>query len=221
MTSDDLAEVLIAHLPAAAVTWIETARTRMAAAPGVIHELFPAVGRCCGRAALRTGQDTIRGWTVDDAVRSLLLGMLPLPTPQLLITVRQLYSNGDAAERRGVLRALTLLGQRPDFGAGGVPIVTDALRTNDPRLIGAALGDYAVTYLDDTEYRQAVLKCVFYGIPLTDVAGLSERADTDLVRSLRNYALERETAGRGVPADVRSFIGESQERTRARAIQAP
>jgi L-ribulose-5-phosphate 3-epimerase len=219
MMTDDLAEVLIACLPAAAVTWIEAARSRMAFAPDVIYELFPAAGRCCGRGALRTGHHAIRGWTVDDAARSLLLAMLP--TPRLLVTVRELYSNGDAAERRGVLRALTILDQRPGIGGAGVPIVTDAIRTNDSRLIGAALGNYAVRYLDDAEYRQAVLKCIFYGIPLAGVAGLSERADAELVRSLRNYALERETAGRDVPAEVRSFIEDFEERTRARAIQAP
>jgi hypothetical protein len=212
MTGDDLSAVLIAHLPPAALTWIESARAKVAVAPAVIGELFPAVGRCCGRAALRSGHAAIRGWTVDDAGRCLLLAMLPLPAPQLLVTVRELYTNGDAAERRGVLRALTLLGRRPGFGASGVPIVTDALRTNDPRLIGAALGDYAVAYLGDADYRQAVLKCVFYGIPLAGVAGLSQRADAELLRSLRNFALEREAAGRDIPADVRSLIEGPQVR---------
>lgn len=221
MTADDLSRALLAHLPAPAVTWVGKARAKMAADPAAIYELFPGAGRCCGRDVLKTADHAIRGWTVDDAVRCLLLAMLPLPGPRMLVTVRELYSAGDAAERRGVLRALSLLGQRPGFGAGGVPLVSDAIRTNDLRLIGAAMGDYAATYLDDAEYRQAVLKCVFCGIPLAGVAGLSHRADAELVRSLRTYALEREAAGRGVPADVRSFIDSSLERTWARAIPAP
>ncbi|HEX6520491.1 MAG TPA: EboA domain-containing protein [Streptosporangiaceae bacterium] len=221
MTSDDLARALIADLPAAAARWLDMAGATVVAVPEAMPELFPAVGRCCGRHALRTECSTIRGWTVDDAVRCLLLSMMPLPTSDLLEMLRELYSAGDAAERRGVLRALPLLDERPDFGAGAVPIVADAIRANDPRLISAALSEYAARYLDNAGYRQAVLKCVFCGIPLTDVAGVRERTDAELVRALMDYVREREIAGRDVPADVRAFIEHSTGRTRARANTAP
>jgi hypothetical protein len=89
-----------------------------------------------------------------------------------------------------------------DIGARGLPIVRDALRTNDTRLVAAALGPYAAEHLDAPAYRQGVLKCVFMGIPLAGIHGLDRRADDELARMLRAYAEERMAAGRAVPADV-------------------
>jgi hypothetical protein len=124
----------------------------------------------------------------------------------LAAALTRLYRQGDASERRGVLRALHPLDEHRDLGAMALPIVEDALRTHDPRLITAALGDYAARHLGAHAYRQAVLKCVFTGIPLADVRGLDERADAELTRMLADYAHERLAAGREVPPDVRSLI---------------
>jgi hypothetical protein len=87
-------------------------------------------------------------------------------------------------------------------GDAGVPLLHDALRTNDSRLVTAALGPYGVSWLDAPAYRQAVLKCVFMGIPLAGISGLDQRTDDELRRMLREFAAEREAAGRPVPEDV-------------------
>ena len=52
----------------------------------------------------------------------------------------RLYRHGDAAERRAVSCALHLLAVGD---AGVLPLVEDALRTNDTRLVAAAVGPYA------------------------------------------------------------------------------
>ena len=75
----------------------------------------------------------------------------------------ELYRYGDAAERRGMLRALPFL----ELGDRGLGLTDDAIRTNDTRLIAAALGPYATEHLPDAGYDQAVLKCVFVGVPIT------------------------------------------------------
>ncbi|HYS36788.1 MAG TPA: EboA domain-containing protein [Pseudonocardiaceae bacterium] len=137
---------------------------------------------------------------MDDGVRALLL--VALPTDLVVGELTHLYQHGDAAERRAVLRALPLL----PIGAAAVPLVQDALRTNDSRLISGALGPYGATYLDDHSYRHAVLKCVFTGIPLGDVAGLPARADRELARMLADYARELIAAGRDVPPDIQPLI---------------
>ena len=64
--------------------------------------------------------------------------------------VHDLYRFGDADERRAVLLALLHLG----LGGRAVDLVHDALRTNDPRLVAAALGPYATAELDDAAWRQ-------------------------------------------------------------------
>ena len=194
---NDLREVLDAQLTESGAQWLDAAAERIAADAGAIRPLFPAVGRHCGRAPLDAAADGY-GWTVDDAARALLLTRLPLTGPALAQEVGDLYRYGDAAEKRGVLRGLHLL----DLGEEALPLVHDALRTNDTRLIAAALGPYGAAHLDPHAYRHGVLKCVFTGVPLTAVAGLRERRDAELARMFTAFARERVAAGRTVPADV-------------------
>jgi hypothetical protein len=175
--------------------WLSAARARVVAEPAAIAYLFPAVGRHCGRGPLAV----LPGWSTDDAARALLL--LALPGDGLAEQVERLYRHGDAAEKRAVLRALPLL----DLGAAAVPLLHDAIRTNDPRLLIAALGPYARN-LDAATWRQAVLKCVFMGLPLDGVADLYRRADTDLAAMLADLVEEREAAGRTVAEDARALL---------------
>lgn len=194
----DLRKMLGAHLTESGAQWLDAAAERVAVDAGAIRLLFPAVGRHCGRALLDPTADGAHGWTVDDAARVLLLTRLPLTGSALAKEVEDLYRYGDAAEKRGVLRALHLL----DLGDEALPLVHDALRTNDTRLISAALGPYSAAHLDAHAYRHGVLKCVFTGVPLAEVAGLRERRDAELARMFTAFARERVAAGRPVPADV-------------------
>ncbi|MEV4823124.1 EboA domain-containing protein [Micromonospora sp. NPDC049274] len=174
--------------------WLDAALHQVAAEPTAITRLFPAVGRRCGRAALPDAP----GWTADDAARVLLLTSLP---SEHAAYAESLYQHGDAAERRAVLRALPLL----PIGAEGVPLLHDAIRTNDTRLVAAALGPYA-RHLDPAAWRQAVLKCVFSGVPLAVVADLETRADGELAAMLAALAAERHAAGRDLPADATDLL---------------
>lgn len=188
--------------------WLADAEQAVAANPAAIAGLFPAAGRRCGRGPLPAGRGgplpaAGSGWTVDDAARVLLLTALPLAGAALAEQVRALYRYGDAAEKRAVLRALPRL----DIGDRAVDLLHDALRTNDPRLIAAAMGGYA-THLDDEMWRQGVLKCVFMEIPLAAVAGLASRADAELGQMLASLADERRAAGRTMPADAAALLAE-------------
>ncbi|MFD4828769.1 EboA domain-containing protein [Streptomyces uncialis] len=148
------------------------------------ESLFAQAGRRCGHEHA-------------DAVRVLLLRAAH-PGPD---TLTRLYGQGTAAERRAVLLALPALVPGP----AALPLVRDALRTNDTRLVAAAVGPYAAVHLDAHEWRHAVLKCLFTGVPVTAVAALAERArgDTELARMLDDQARERTAAGRPVPDDLR------------------
>ncbi|MFJ7199425.1 MULTISPECIES: EboA domain-containing protein [unclassified Streptomyces] len=131
-----------------------------------------------------------------DSVRALLLIEARVALPALT----RLYEQGTAAERRAVL--LTL--HRLDLGPTALPLVEDALRTNDTRLVAAAVGPYAAAHLDPHNWRHAILKCLFTGVPVDAVDGLARRArgDAELARMLGDFAAERIAAGRGVPADL-------------------
>ncbi|MEW1719988.1 EboA domain-containing protein [Streptomyces sp. NPDC093109] len=156
------------------------------AGPGAVPpwELrFAAAGRHCGPDHA-------------DAARTLLLRAAAADTG----TLTRLYHQGTGAERRAVLLALEHRVAGPD----ALPLIEDALRTHDSRLIAAAVGPYAATHLGAHAWRHAVLKCLFTGVPLDAVAGLARRArgDGELARMLADFAAERTAAGRPVPADL-------------------
>jgi hypothetical protein len=206
MRLDAVRTALAGRLSADGEQWLRQSVGRIEASAPAIRSLFPAAGRRCGRgpldASLPTDPETLRGWTVDAAARVVLLGALPLAGPALAEEIAQLYRYGDAAEKQAVLRGLALLDASHGLGEAGLPIVRDALRTNDTRLVAAALGPYGAKHLDAPAYRQGVLKCVFMGIPLADISGLDRRSDDELARMLQAFAEERIAAGRPVPADV-------------------
>lgn len=193
-TLDELRAAMAESAPLA------TALARTSADPDAIGTLFPAAGRSCGRAPL----PTVPGWCADEAARALLLAALP--TDRVADEAATLYRYGDAAEKRAVLKALPLL----PVGDATVGLLHDAIRSNDPRLIAAALGPYA-RHLEPAAWRQAVLKCVFMGIALDAVADLAQRADEELAEMLANLAAERAAAGRALPDDAAALLARLQE----------
>lgn len=193
LTSREELDVL---LPGAARAWLDEALTE--AGYTATHpcadggsppwELrFVSAGRHCGLGNA-------------DSVRALLLVEARAQLP----AVTRLYEQGTAAERRAVLLTLHRLG----LGATALPLVQDALRTNDTRLVAAAVGPYGAAHLDAHEWRHAVLKCLFTDVPVEALHRLGERArgDAELARMLRDFAAERTAAGRTVPAGLRTVL---------------
>lgn len=181
------------------------------AEPARIRSVFPAAARTVARGALDPADPTgLRGPTLDDAVRGVLLDALVRAVPDRqarLAEVRDLYRFGDADEKRAVLRALPRLG----LPTGTAALLQDALRSNDLRLVAAALGPYGAAHLDQPAWRHGVLKCLFIGVPLTAVHDLERRRDPELVRMVVAYAAERRAAGRDVPADARLILDQTPE----------
>ncbi|MEV0219776.1 EboA domain-containing protein [Streptomyces sp. NPDC050704] len=184
---------LHSRLDSAARTWLDRSLDEAAAQPGShgpvsVWELRIAeAGRRCGPEHA-------------DAARVLLLHAARADAD----TLARVYRQGTAAERRAVLQSLHHLVTGPD----ALPIVEDALRTNDTRLVAAAVGPYAARHLDAHNWRHAVLKCLFTGVPVDAVADLPHRAraDAELARMLGDYAEERTAAGRPVPHDLHRVL---------------
>ncbi|MET9463027.1 EboA domain-containing protein [Streptomyces canus] len=189
----DLHSHVSEHLGEAARTWLDQALDEAAAHPGAhgpisVWELRLAeAGRRCGPEHA-------------DTVRILILHAARADTDALT----RVYAQGTAAERRAVLHALPHLVSGPE----ALPLVEDALRTNDTRLLAAAVGPYAARHLDTHHWRHAVLKCLFTGVPVAEVADLERRAhaDAELARMLGDYAAERTAAGRPVPEDLHRVL---------------
>ncbi|MGD6755533.1 EboA domain-containing protein [Streptomyces sp. BH105] len=187
---------LDAALDADARAWLHAALTEASARPD--HDLpehrIPAWQLWFAAAGRRVGDERA------DAARLLLLHAAGADTA----TLTALYTQGTAAERRAVLIALPHLVTGPDAR----PLVEDALRANDTRLVAAAVGPYAAAHLPAHAWRHAVLKCLFTGVPVAAVARLADRArgDGELARMLGDFAAERTAAGRPVPDDLHRVL---------------
>lgn len=180
---------LAARLHSAARAWLHRALDEAAANPGT-HGPISVWELRIAEAGRRCGPDHA------DAARVLILHAARADTDAL----SRVYFQGTGAERRAVLQALPHLVPGPQ----ALPLVEDALRTNDTRLLAAAVGPYAARHLDSHQWRHAVLKCLFTGVHVETVADLDRRAhrDTELARMLGDYAAERTAAGRPVPEDL-------------------
>ncbi|GGQ46774.1 EboA domain-containing protein [Streptomyces mutabilis] len=188
-------EELLARLSPEGADWLDLAlaeaQEATRRAPGAPPEpgapgwqlRFAAAGRACGPQAAEAARVLLLRTACPDAA-----------------AVARLYERGTGAERRAVLLALPDLPLAPDEG---VPLVEDALRTNDTGLIAAAVGPYAAAHLDAHAWRHAILKCLFTGVPVA-TAEVADRArgDRELARMLGDFAAERTAAGRPVPDDL-------------------
>lgn len=197
MTAVDLlvpADELRAALPAGAGDALDELVATVAADPASLGRVFPAAARRTARGELAGGG------RIEDAVRvELVAAAASVLAPDALVEELGLvYHHGDADERRAVLLGLSAL---DDPDVDGSAILLDALRANDVRLVTAAMGRHART-LSLHDWRHGVLKCLFVGAPLRDVAALAKRADDELGEMVRRYVLERRAAGRSVPDDA-------------------
>ncbi|WP_210575063.1 EboA domain-containing protein [Streptomyces sp. GESEQ-4] len=190
---DELHRHLTTRLAGAARAWLDQALDEAAAHPGT-HGPISVWELRLAEAGRRCGADHA------DAARVLILHAAHADADALT----RVYSQGTAAERRAVLHALPHLVPGPD----ALPLVEDALRTNDTSLLAAAVGPYAARHLTPHHWRHAVLKCLFTGVPVDEVADLERRAhgDAELARMLGDYAAERSAAGRPVPEDLHRVL---------------
>ncbi|MGW1917076.1 EboA domain-containing protein [Streptomyces sp. NPDC002076] len=177
-----------------ALNWLEESSTLIAKDITLLSDHYRQADPRCGRRPLPGWRD----WSRTDGARARLLMSAEPDGPELVAMAGSLYVCGDLAERRGILHALPFLA----IGNKALPIVDDALDTDDSRLVRAALGPYAGAYLDQARWRQAVVKCLSMGIPLIGVAGLDKRRDAELARMGEAFARRQRTAGRPVPHDV-------------------
>lgn len=195
-------EVLAGRLTPDAQTRLTEMTATIADNPSAIHRLFPSAAREVGRGPLDPADPQgIAGPTLDDAVRGVLLAALAAAESDTATRrghVEQLYTVGDGDEKRAVLRYLDAV----DLGTEVGHLVEDALRANDVRIVGAAMGDWAAAHLDDAMWRQGVLKCLFIGVPLIAVRRLAERSDAELARMVAALGHERVAAGRDLPPDA-------------------
>ncbi len=175
----------------------------------IFFELAKQVGRKAliasfkdrGSAVLMTalGAMPIGHWRSDRAARAWLLAERAALSETPFDALYAAYDNGDTETRIAALYAINLVDD--ENVDRGLAIIHDAGRTYLESLMAAGWchHPFATKHMNDVEYRKAVLKALFCDVPIEGFLGLSERADNALALSLKDFADEREAAGRAVP----------------------
>jgi hypothetical protein len=120
--------------------------------------------------------------------------------------VLRTYEAGEIGEQESVLRTLSLLPEPARFTATGVA----GCRTNAKRVFEAIACDnpFPAAHFPELNFNQLVMKAVFIEAPVARIEGLASRRNPELLRMARDYASERRSASRPVPADVALILGE-------------
>lgn len=175
--------------------------------PGWLEVHLPSLVRRLGRdqpwtqarLPVRQGVVDARRLRLCDAAAAVLLDRameLGTGAPWLV----QLYSRGDAEERRMILRSLPFV----EADEVAPVLMEEAHRTNDQVIFEAGLldSDLPALLLDGDAYRRAVLRTAFLDLRAARLLGLERRADPELSRMLLEFMSEREAADRPVWPDT-------------------
>ena len=111
-----------------------------------------------------------------------------------------LYQTGEIREQQLILLVLPLLASADRF----LHIATEATRTNIvPVFSSLALHNpYPHDFFIENQWNQMVLKAIFVGCNINEIAGLSSRHNAALSETIFQYVSERHSAHRTVPPAV-------------------
>ncbi len=192
---------------------------KAAAAAACLPELFPQLARRIGRRPLVSGEELISeagvcfdlsAWRACDAAAARLVRAAQ-PGDELLV---DLYRHGDMEEKASLLRCVQLL----PISSASVELLGEVQRSNTTLHFEAGVldSDFAVRALRDggdaqgftrTDFENLVLKCAFLDLPAERMLGCFDEARPALSGMLRDFATEREAAGRSVWTDSYRFLG--------------
>ncbi|MBW8688096.1 EboA domain-containing protein [Chitinophaga rhizophila] len=177
---------------------------------------FSAIPRFAGRQVIQTEQPLIQlaegitlfihGYTLDRLVRLWWLLHLPATDRSLYVKVIEgLFDAADMNELAALYSALPLLAW-PD---AWIFRTTEGIRSNIGPVQEAVMlhNVYPARHLEEPAWNQLVMKAFFTDKPIHLIAGLDERANSQLAAILTDYAHERWAAGRKVHPLLWRLVG--------------
>lgn len=201
------------------LTWIDKQRDKIKISE-TNREFFTAfsiVSRYVGKNQLQLTPEDLKAasvlrtgwfpahWSVDQAVRTLLLLSLPNDHPEKYLHVlNQLITAADVGELVAFYQALPLLPYLERLQKKA----SEGVRSNMTAVFNAVAlrNPYPAEYFDNLAWNQMILKALFVGSPLNLIQGLDVRANPELARMLTDYAHERQSANRSVSPEVWGLI---------------
>lgn len=145
-------------------------------------------------------------WTVDQAARARLLLSFPATDAVVYVSVLdQLFAAGEMHELIALYQSLPLLPHQPFHALR----CAEGIRTNIKSVFLAIAhrNPFPSEQLNDDQWNQLVLKCLFVGVPLDPVVGLDVRANAPLAKMLTDFAHERWAAHRPVSPELWRCVG--------------
>ena len=144
-------------------------------------------------------------WGTDEAARvALMLATWTGDEERFAARVERLCVTGELTEHVACLKGFAvfpaptrLLGRAREAVRSSAQPLFEAIACQNP---------YPADYFDEAAYNQMVVKCVFSGVPIETIVGLSTRRNDDLVRMMRDLVSERHAAGRPVPDAVHRWL---------------
>lgn len=155
--------------------------------------------------AVRPGWNP-QGWSIDQAVRTLLVLSLPEQSPDSLVaTLDELFATGEVGELVALYQALPLL----PHSSAHILRAAEGIRTNIKAVFCAVAhrNPYPSEQFHEDQWNQMVLKCQFIGVPMSPIVGLDKRANAKLSSMVVDFIHERRAAKRPVPADMWRCVG--------------
>lgn len=174
--------------------------------PGFLEVHLAGLPRKAGRglvgagvAVVGDGKVDLSAWRICDLLASDLL----LRVSETEGLIEKLYFQGDAEERRMILRSLPFRTPGPEV----LRLMEEAHRTNDEVIFesGNLDSDLAARLLDEDGLNRVVLKCAFLDQPKERLLGWEERGNGVLSMMLFDFMTERQAAGRSVWPDTTDF----------------
>lgn len=156
-------------------------------------------------AAIRTGWNPA-AWTIEQAARTKLLLAFPAPEANAYVAVLdQLFAAGEMHELVALYQSLPLLPHQPAHALR----CAEGIRSNIKSVFTAIAhhNPFPSEQLNDDQWNQLVLKCLFVGVTLNPVAGLDARANAPLAKMMTDFAHERWAAKRPVSPELWRCVG--------------
>jgi hypothetical protein len=202
-----------------AMQWLEAeiARQRDGTDERRLGMALGLVGRRIGRQDLSLSSDDLRAahtlragwrpdlWGTDEAARvAILLATARADYAAFAERVDRLCATGELTEHVAYLKGFAVL----PASARLLGRAREAVRSSAQPLFQAIVchNPYPADHFDAAAWNQAVVKCVFSGLPIETIVGLSERRNDELIQMLRDLVSERHAAGRALPETVHRFI---------------
>ena len=156
-------------------------------------------------SATRTGWNP-SAWTIEQAARTKLLLTFPASEANSYVAVLdQLFAAGEMHELIALYQSLPLL---PHQSAHTLRCA-EGIRSNIKSVFTAIAhhNPFPSEQLNDDQWNQLVLKCLFVGVTLNPVVGLDARANVPLARMMTDFAHERWAAKRPVSPELWRCVG--------------